>query len=212
MKKIKNLLQIIKPRTKLGREIDEVSSQIALLNFAEQLGADVPEETRNEVIKRAALLKARIVIDDFSKTKKYRGLFFLASATVAATAIGTALGLTNFPDVAIYVGTISAFLPGSTFAWMNFVDAKKLKTQSEELNSNQEKFINIHIQDKDNLYCAAAHLLDAKDEYVKSISEEKIFPDEPSNIEVKTNNFLDYCEYISETAYSHEEKPFGKEY
>ena len=201
--KIKNLF-----KSDFDEEIEESAQQIAILNIADEYGVQIDKAEREEIIKQASLLQIKSAINDFAKTKFYRGKIFVATAAVAAAAIATALSLTNIAPAGVICGTFAAFLPGSALAGKYFFDGQELKKQRKDFDHEHSQFIAKHYNDSDELYMATARLLDAKNQYLQNLENaEKIFDEVPDTTLVEeSRNLLDYCEEISNYVYEKEER------
>lgn len=211
MRKIKNPILKLKNllTSDFNKATKETASNLAMLSLSNSLDIEIPQEQKDEILKQATLFQVRRTIHDFSKTKKVRGLVFLASAAVASTVIGTALALTDVAVAGVVAGTVASILPGGAFATINFLESRDLEKQGKTLDDCQEKFINQHFNDKDDFYMATARVLDAKNTYLKELNKPKykIFEELPDDTLSKQSNFLlDYCSDISDYIYGKEER------
>lgn len=211
MKKIKNPILKLKSlfTSDFKKTANETFTSLAMLSLSNKLEIEIPQEEKNEILKKATLFQVRKTIHDFSKTKKARGIVFLASAVVASAAISTSLALTDITTAGIIAGTFSALLPGSAFATINFLEGRDLEKQSKNLDDGQEKFIDQHFNDKDDFYMATARVLDAKNTYLKKLNQpnNKVFEELPDNtLTQQSNLLLDYCSDITDYVYGKEER------
>lgn len=211
MEKVKQAILKLKSffKSDLDKEINDVAQEKAMLKLAEQYDIPVSQEDVDEVAQKSALLEARCVIDCFASTKNVRGFMFLATAAAAGGAIGSALYFTGAPTFGVAFGTFAAFVPGAAFAIKNFIEGTELRKQSQNLKTEaKSEFIQKHLHSKDDFYNATAHILDAKNEYLKNIENDiPVFAEiNHSDTSSQSQVFEEYCSHVENIVYGIEER------